>query len=270
MTPGLSRLLPLPLGLAGGALGGLLWWLTWLFNPELWRELDEIEGYVIFGAIFLGWGLVHGCLFVFVPPFRATDPARDAVRYRLRRSLWLYTLPMFTLWGTAILLAAFLSQPGAFGSDWEPVLAAVIFSMTLGGTAWVAQEVCDWLQPRLPLEIGAVAGAIAIPFLSICLGVIFILCTPYLWELAMPRGNITAMDSLLDFMGNDLEIFTVMLVGPAVHGSVLGVIVPICEAIWRVPRPRRRDLGTAPWVLLAIPVVAAFDLLAVTIYETMG
>jgi hypothetical protein len=270
VIPGLSRLLPLPLGLAGGAVGGLLWWLTWLLNPELWNELDEVEGYVIFGTIFLAWGLVHGCVFVFVPPFRATDPARDAVRYRLRRTLWLYALPLLLVWATAILLAVFLSQPAAFGSDWEPVLAAVIFSLTVLGTAWVTQEVCDWIQPRLPLEVGAAAGVFAIPLLAMSLGVIFIMATPYLWEMAMPRGNITAMDAVLDFMGGDLEIFTIMLIGPAIHGAVLGVMVPICEAVWRIPRPRRRDLGTAPWVLLAIPVLAAFDLLAVTIYETMG
>ena len=269
MIPGLTRLLPLPLGLAGGAVGGLLWWLTWLFNPELWRELDEIEGYVIFGTIFLGWGLIHGCLFVFVPPFRATDPARDAVRYRLRRGLWLYALPGLLVWGAAILLAVYLGQPSAFGSDWEPILAGVIFALTMFGTAWVTQEVCDWIQPRLPLEVGAVAGALAIPVLAISLGVIFIMATPFLWEMAMPRGNITAMDAVLDFMGNDLEVFTIMLIGPAVHGAVLATMVPVCEAFWKIPRPRRRDLGTVPWVLLALPVLAAFDLLAVTIYATM-
>lgn len=269
MSAGLLRLLPLPLGLAGGMLGGLLWWLLWLLNPSLWNELDEVEGYVIFCAIFLGWGLINGCLFMLVPPFRATTAIRDAVRYRARRAVWLFALPMVATWGAAITIAVFLAQPG-LGWQWEPVLAAVIFAMTLMGTAWVAQECCDWLQPKLPREIGAAAAWGAIVISALSLGTIAIVCTPYLWELMMPQGNITAMAAAEDFLETDMEVYSIMMIGPAVHGTVLATLVPICEAVWRIPPPRRRDLGSPPWFLLALPAIAAFDLLAVTIYIITG
>jgi len=261
MVPGLLRLLPLPLGLLGGALGALLWWLCWLANPELWRELDEIEGYVIFGTMFLGWGLLHGCFYLLVPPFRAPDPRRAAVSYRARRMLWLYALPVFTVWAAAILAAVLLSQPGS-GIEWQAALACLILSCTLCGTAWVTDVCCDWIQPRLPREVGAVVTAGAILVLSFSLGLVLVTASPFLWETIMPRGNITAMDAAMDFYENDLEILTPMLIGPAVHGGVLAVLVPTCEAIWNIPAPRRRDLGGTPWLLLVLPVLACFDLMA--------
>ena len=58
------------------------------------------------------------------------------------------------------------------------------------------------------------------------------------------------------------------MVGPAVHGGMLAVIMPTCEAVWRVPRPRRRDLGARPYLLLALPTIALFDLLAVIIHAS--
>jgi len=255
--------------LAGGAFGGLLWWLFWLLNPELWRHLDEVEGYIIFGAIFLGWGLVHGCLFLVVPPFRGKDPMRFGVSYRMRRAVWLFALPLLTAWATAIALAVFMAQPG-LGWQWEPVLACVILAMTLLGTAWLAQECCDWIQPALPRELGAVVTAGAIIVLSLSLGTIFVTCTPYVWELIMPRGNITVMAAAEDFLENELELYSVMMIGPAVHGGLLATIVPVCEAVWKVPPPRRRDLGGKPWFLFMLPVLAAFDLLAVTIWMFVG
>jgi len=269
VSAGVLRLLPIPLGLVGGFLGGGLWWLLWLLNPALWNQLDEIEGYVIFGAIFLGWGLIHGCLYMIVPPFRATTAARDAARYRSRRALWLFALPVVATWGAAIVVAVFFAQPG-LGWPWQLALASIVFAMTLLGTAWVAQECCDWLQPRLPREIGAVAAAAAILISALSLGTILVLCTPYLWELVLPMGNITVMAAALDFMENDLEVFTVMMIAPAVHGAVLATLLPVCEAVWRIPAPRRRDLGTPPWFLLGLPALAAFDLLAVTIYAVTG
>ena len=269
MPTGVLRLLPLPLGLAGGALGGLLWWVMWLLNPELWRDLDEVEGYIIFGAIFLGWGLIHGVVYLVVPPFRARDPMRFAVSYRMRRALWLYALPMLSAWGAAIVVAVFFIQPG-LGWPWEAVLASVILAMTLLGTAWVTQECCDWILPALPRGFGAVVTAGAILVLSLSLGTVLVLCTPYAWELIQPRGNITAMAAALDFLENDLKLYTVMMIGPAVHGGVLATLVPVCEAVWKVPAPRRRDLGAAPWFLFGLPVLAAFDLLAVTIWMIVG
>jgi len=269
MPAGLLRLLPLPLGLAGGLLGGVVWWFLWLLNPSLWNELDEPEGYVIFTAIFLGWGLIHGSLYMLVPPFRATMPTRDAVRYRARRTLWLFALPVVVSWGAMIVVAVFFAQPG-LGWPWQLALACVVFAMTLTGTAWVAQECCDWLLPRLPREIGAVAAAGAILISALSLGTVLVLCTPYLWGLVVPLGNITAMAAALDFLENDLEVFSVMMVGPAVHGALLATLLPVCEVVWRVPPPRRRDLGSPPWFLFGLPALAAFDLLAVIIYFTAG
>ncbi len=263
MISALMRLLPLPLGLLGGLFGGLLWWLIMLFNPETWNELDEVEGYVIFGTIFMGWGLLHGCFYAFVPVFRVVDARRAAVSYRLRRMVWLFALPMLALWGGAIALAVAFGQSA--GIDDEAAFAMVFPAMLLG-TAWVAQEVCDWVQPLLPPVLGAIVAGVAIVILSLSIGSILLLAGPYLWELFFPQGNPTAMDSAHDQLDRDLEVYSILMLGPAVHGGMLAVMMPPCEAAWRIPRPRRRDLGTTPYLLLALPVVAVFDLLAVLIH----
>jgi hypothetical protein len=265
MIPGLLRLLPLPLGLLGGMAGGALWWLILVLNPDIWNDLDEIEGYVIGGTIFMGWGLLHGCLFAFVPGFRKQADERAGVSYRLRRMLWLFTIPVLAIWAGAITIAVVLAQ--ASGVD-EEVILALIFPATVLGTAWIAQEVCDWIQPVLPPVLGAAVAACAIVILSLSLGAIVVLATPYLWEMVYPQGNPTAMASARDLLSSDLEGFSFLMVGPAVHGGMLAVIMPTCEAVWRVPRPRRRDLGARPYLLLALPTIALFDLLAVIIHAS--
>lgn len=263
MISGLMRLLPLPLGLLGGVVGGTLWWFSLLLNPEMWHDLDEAEAYIILATVFMGWGLLLGCFYAFVPTFRRLDERRAAVSYRLRRMVWLFALPVLALWGGAITLAVVMGQ--SHGVD-EEVAFALVFPAMLLGTAWIAQEVCDWIQPALPPVAGACVAGIAIVILSMSMGTILLLASPYLWELFFPQGNPTAMDAAHDLLERDLEIFSGMLVGPAVHGGILAVMVPTCEAVWRVPRPRRRDLGTPPYLLLALPVVAAFDLLAVVLH----
>lgn len=263
MKPGLSRLLPLPLGLLGGVVGGVVWWFTLLLHPDFWNDLDELDAYVILGTIFAGWGLFTGCLYAFVPPFRSVDPARDGASYRLRRTIWLFGMPALFLWGSVIGMAVFINQSNRLEDE---MVLLFIFPLTVGGAAWVTQECCDWLRPRLPREVGVVATATAILFLSLSLGTIVILCVPYFWVSLVMGQDTTAMRAAADVLQSDLEGYSVMLLAPAVQGSLLAVMVPACEAVWKIPPPRRRDLGTRPYLLLAFPVLAVFDLAAVLQY----
>ncbi len=263
MKPGISRLLPLPLGLIGGVVGGMVWWFTLLLNPDLWHDLDEGEAYVILGTMFAGWGLFTGCMFAFVPPFRSLDPARDGVSYRMRRAVWLYGLPTLFLWGSAIGMAVFINQNQRLEDE---MVLLFVFPLTVAGAAWVTQECCDWLRPRLPREVGVVGTALAIVLLSLSLGTILILCTPFLWASLIMGETVTVMDAAANALQSDLEGYSIMMLAPAVQGSLLAVMVPACEAVWKVPPPRRRDLGTRPYLLLAFPVLAIFDLLAVMLY----
>lgn len=266
VQPGLLRLLPMPLGLAGGVLGGALWWVLLLFNPDLWNDLDEIEAYVVLGSIFAGWGLLLGVFYCLVPPFRSEDPARDGVRYRVRRAIWLYLIPVLTLWAATIGVVVALSQRAGYID--EEILIVLVLPLCIAGAAWVTHEVTDWLRPQLPSLAGALIAAAAIVLLSLSLGTILILTTPYLFQLFVPAfaSHPTVMDAALAFLESDLEGYSILMFGPAVHGAVLALMVPVCEALWEVPQPRRRDLGTRPWLLLLLPVIALFDLAAVILY----
>ena len=266
VRPGLLRLLPLPLGLVGGLLGGVLWWVVLLFNPDFWNDLDEIEAYVVLGTIYAGWGLLIGVFFALVPPFRSENPARDGVRYRVRRTIWLYTIPVLALWGATIGVVVALSQRAGYID--EEILVLLIMPLCMAGTAWVCHEVTDWLRPILPPPAGTVIAAGAIVVLSLSLGTILILTIPYLFQLFVPNyaAHATVMDAALDFLDSDLEIYSVLMLVPAVHGGILAVMVPACEALWEVPPPRRRDLGNRPYLLLLLPVIAIFDLMAVIFY----
>ncbi len=264
MRPGLTRLLPLPLGIVGGLAGGALWLLLLVLNPDLHNDLDEVEGYIVAGTAFMGWGLLLGCFFAIVPPFaHADDPARAGASYRARRAVWLYALPALLAWGAVVGIAIEANSRG--GVPDPEIFLLLVFASTIGGASWIAQECCDWLLPRFPAGVGLPITAAAIAVLSLSLGTVLILGSPFLIEQVVPRGNSTAMAAAIDLLEADLEGYTIMMIGPAVQGGLLAVMVPLSEAAWGVPRPRRRDLGAAPYLLLALPPLALFYLGAVII-----
>jgi len=172
---------------------------------------------------------------------------------------------MLLLWAATIGIVVALSQQSYID---EEIMFLLILPLTGLGAAWITQEVCDWLQPKLPPLPGVLVSAGVIVVLSLSLGTILIITTPYLFSLFVPAlsSHNTVMDAALDFLDSDLEIYSIMMLGPAVHGAVLAVTVPACEALWEVPVPRRRDLGTRPWLLLLLPVIAIFDLVAVILH----
>jgi hypothetical protein len=191
------------------------------------------------------------CALALVPPFLADDPVRAALDYRLRRAVWLYTLP---LGATGLALAVALAGWATGSARLEQGILLLSVTAPCVGVAWAVAEVGDRLPARMPNRaIGVPVTIVTAIVVAVSAGIVLLIGLPHLLTWSRLGPTLSPLDVATGWVMPAHVVHALFPIG--IEALTLGLLLPTCEDCWHVPPPR--TARPWPWPLLVAVLLAA-------------